>query len=72
LFFFDILRYVSFALIRHASRATFPHQGEGLSLRLPILFRSGASASVRAFPLTGEGGTAGGGDGWGWKSQRAV
>ena len=37
-------------------RATFPREGEGLSLRLPILLRSWASAVVRAFPLMGEGG----------------
>ncbi len=35
-----------------------PARGEGLSVRLPILLQSGVSARVRAFPLTGEGGTA--------------
>ena len=34
-----------------------PARGEGLSVRLSRLLRSGVSASVRAFPLTGEGGT---------------
>ena len=33
-----------------------PARGEGLSVQLSILLCSHASASVRAFPLTGEGG----------------
>ena len=48
-----------FTLIRLAcGQPPSPVKGEGLSLRLPILLCSGVSASVRAFPLTGEGGTA--------------
>jgi len=35
-----------------------PARGEGLSVRLTRLLCSHASAIVRAFPLTGEGGTA--------------
>ena len=34
-------------------RATFPREGEGLSVRLSILLCSWATASVRAFPLDG-------------------
>ena len=60
---FGAVQTGGFTLIRHALRATFPHWGEGLSVRLSILLCSQASASVRAFPLTGEGGAAEGGDG---------
>ena len=46
-----------FTLIRHGFAVPpSPVKGEGLSVRLSRLLCSGASASVRAFPLTGEGG----------------